>query len=141
MITYIHLLFFVNNRQQTFLIDSQVHSFQIPDFFQQGRELSYKIFSVWILISIYQGGIIMYGALMLFEGEFLHIVAISYTSLVITELLMVALTIRTWHWLMFIAEFLSIIVYIASMFIFKSYFGEFCYQKIQIPLNFFFKLF
>ncbi|PIK43027.1 putative phospholipid-transporting ATPase IIA [Apostichopus japonicus] len=115
-----------------------------PELYKEllkGRELSYKIFSVWILISIYQGGIIMYGALMLFEGEFLHIVAISYTSLVITELLMVALTIRTWHWLMFIAEFLSIIVYIASMFIFKSYFdtafivtGEFWWKVLAITL-------
>ncbi|KAJ8041253.1 putative phospholipid-transporting ATPase IIB [Holothuria leucospilota] len=96
-----------------------------PELYKEllkGRELSYKMFAVWILISIYQGGIIMYGALMLFEGEFLHIVAISYTSLVITELLMVGLTIRTWHWLMVIAEFISIVVYIASMFIFKSYF-------------------
>ena len=45
----------------------------------QGRELSYKMFFVWVLISIYQGGIIMYGALWLFEGEFIHFVAITFT--------------------------------------------------------------
>lgn len=39
----------------------------------------------------------MYGALILFEDEFIHIVAISFTALVLTELIMVALTIRTWH--------------------------------------------
>ena len=41
-----------------------------------------------------QGGVIMFGALLLFEDEFIHIVAISFTALIITELTMVALTIR-----------------------------------------------
>ena len=36
----------------------------------------------------------MFGALLLFEDEFIHIVAISFTALIITELTMVALTIR-----------------------------------------------
>jgi phospholipid-translocating ATPase len=39
----------------------------------------------------------MYGALILFKDEFIHIVAISFTALILTELIMVALTIRTWH--------------------------------------------
>lgn len=39
----------------------------------------------------------MYGALVLFEDEFIHIVSISFTALILTELIMVALTIRTWH--------------------------------------------
>ncbi|XP_041454090.1 probable phospholipid-transporting ATPase IIB [Lytechinus variegatus] len=91
---------------------------------QKGRMLSWKMFFVWILISVYQGGIIMYGALWLFEGEFLHIISITFTALIITELLMVALTIRTWHWTMVIAEILSIVIYIASMFIFTGYFDR-----------------
>ncbi|XP_033626415.1 probable phospholipid-transporting ATPase IIA isoform X1 [Asterias rubens] len=90
----------------------------------KGRELSYKMFYLWVLISIFQGGIIMYGALYLFEGDFIHIVAISFTSLVITELLMVALTIRTWHWLMLVAEVLSMAAYIISLFVFDSYFDR-----------------
>lgn len=39
----------------------------------------------------------MYGALILFEDEFIHIVAISFSALILTELIMVALTVRTWH--------------------------------------------
>lgn len=39
----------------------------------------------------------MYGALILFEDEFIHIVSISFSALILTELIMVALTIRTWH--------------------------------------------
>jgi phospholipid-translocating ATPase len=45
----------------------------------------------------FSGGVIMYGALILFEDEFIHIVAISFSALILTELIMVALTIRTWH--------------------------------------------
>ncbi|KAL3206621.1 hypothetical protein MRX96_010681 [Rhipicephalus microplus] len=54
----------------------------------KGRSLSFKTFFMWVLISIYQGGIIMYGALLLFEDKFIHIVSISFTSLILTELLM-----------------------------------------------------
>ncbi|XP_071957427.1 probable phospholipid-transporting ATPase IIB isoform X2 [Antedon mediterranea] len=90
----------------------------------KGRELSFKMFFIWVLISIFQGGAIMYGALWLFSGEFIHIVAISFTALIITELLMVALTIRTWHWLMAVAELLSLCVYVASLFIFDEYFDR-----------------
>ncbi|XP_019496467.1 PREDICTED: probable phospholipid-transporting ATPase IIA [Hipposideros armiger] len=81
----------------------------------KGRPLSYKTFLIWVLISICQGSTIMYGALLLFESEFVHIVAISFTSLILTELLMVALTIQTWHWLMTVAELLSLACYIASL--------------------------
>lgn len=35
-------------------------------------------------------------SLILFENEFLHIVAISFTALILNELIMVALEITTW---------------------------------------------
>ncbi|XP_036086066.1 probable phospholipid-transporting ATPase IIB isoform X6 [Rousettus aegyptiacus] len=88
----------------------------------KGRSLSFKTFLVWVLISIYQGGVLMYGALVLFESEFVHVVAISFTALILTELLMVALTIRTWHWLMVVAEFLSLGCYVASLAFLNEYF-------------------
>lgn len=66
----------------------------------------------------------MYGALLLFESEFVHIVAISFTSLILTELLMVALTIQTWHWLMTVAELLSLACYIASLVFLHEFIGE-----------------
>ncbi|CAI9565213.1 unnamed protein product [Staurois parvus] len=90
----------------------------------KGRPLSYKTFLIWVLISIYQGSIIMYGALLLFESEFVHIVAISFTSLILTELLMVALTIQTWHWLMIVAELLSLSCYIASLVFLHEFIGS-----------------
>ncbi|XP_061110932.1 probable phospholipid-transporting ATPase IIB isoform X2 [Conger conger] len=88
----------------------------------KGRSLSFKTFLIWVLISIYQGGILMYGAFLLFESEFVHVVAISFTALIITELLMVALTVRTWHWLMVFGEFLSLACYLASLAFLTEYF-------------------
>nr|XP_037283701.1 probable phospholipid-transporting ATPase IIB isoform X2 [Rhipicephalus microplus] len=104
-----------------------------PELYKElakGRSLSFKTFFMWVLISIYQGGIIMYGALLLFEDEFIHIVSISFTSLILTELLMVALTIRTWHWLMIAAEMLSLSIYVASLFALNEFFDT---QFIRTP--------
>lgn len=70
------------------------------------------------------GGVIMYGALILFEDEFIHIVAISFSALILTELVMVALTIRTWHRLMVLAEIFSLLLYLVSLVVFHEYFGE-----------------
>lgn len=98
-----------------------------PELYKEltkGRSLSFKTFFMWVLISLYQGGILMYGALILFEDEFIHIVTISFTSLIITELLMVALTVRTWHWLMIVAELFSLSLYLLSLFFLKDFFDS-----------------
>ncbi|XP_026726480.1 probable phospholipid-transporting ATPase IIB [Trichoplusia ni] len=98
---------------------------QHPQLYKQltkGRQLSYKTFYIWTDISIYQGAVIMYGALVLFEDQLIHIVEISYTALILTELIMVALTVVTWHWLMVGAELVSLLMYIATLFIFTTYF-------------------
>ena len=42
------------------------------------------------------GAAIMIMSLALFENEFLHIVSISFTALILNELFMVALEITTW---------------------------------------------
>jgi phospholipid-translocating ATPase len=48
------------------------------------------------LTVIFAGAAIMIMSLLLFETEFLNIVSISFTALVINELIMVALEITTW---------------------------------------------
>ncbi|KAK3707412.1 hypothetical protein RRG08_034469 [Elysia crispata] len=88
----------------------------------KGRSLSFKTFFLWVLISIYQGGIIMYGALLLFEAEFIHVVSITFTSLILTELLMVGLNVRNWHYLMIVAQVFSFGIYIASLAVLRDYF-------------------
>lgn len=66
----------------------------------------------------------MYGALIMFEDELIHIVSISFSALILTELIMVALTIRTWHRLMVLAELFSLILYLISLLVLPQYFGE-----------------
>ena len=61
---------------------------------------------------------------LLFEGQFVHVVAITFTSLILNELLLVALTIRSWHGLMLLAELSSILIYIVSLLVLKDYFGK-----------------
>lgn len=77
----------------------------------------------------------MYGALLLFEDEFIHIVAISFSSLILTELIMVALNIRTWHYLMVLAELFSLALYGLSLVVLHDYFGWiiycFCFHYIM----------
>lgn len=63
-------------------------------------------------------------SLFLFETEFLHIVAISFTALVINELIMVALEVTTWHLFMVLSELGTAVVYFGSMAILPAYFGE-----------------
>ena len=77
----------------------------------------------------------MYGALLLFEDDFIHIVAISFTALILTELLMVALTVRTWHYLMMVGEILSLGIYIASLFVFRKSFGTCCNDGTNLEFH------
>ncbi|CAF0851825.1 unnamed protein product [Rotaria sordida] len=96
-----------------------------PELYKElskGRNLSFKTFFLWVFISCYQGGAIVYGSFLIFDEDWTHIVSITFTSLILTELLMIAITIRTWHPLMIISELLSLVAYFVSLVIFKSYF-------------------
>ncbi|KAI8978614.1 hypothetical protein BDB01DRAFT_799422 [Pilobolus umbonatus] len=88
----------------------------------KGRSLSYRTFFTWLLISVYQGGSIMMLSIVLFENEFIHIVAISFTALIFNELLMVALEINSWHRIMVISQIMTILIYIGSMWLLPAYF-------------------
>lgn len=70
------------------------------------------------------GGTIMVLSILLFEDEFIHIVSISFTALILNELLMVALEINTWHRIMIVAEIVTMLIYIASMWLLPTYFGK-----------------
>jgi len=96
-----------------------------PELYKEltkGRALSYKTFFQWLMISLYQGGAIMIMSLLLFENEFLNIVAISFTALIFNELIMVALEITTWHIYMVIAEIVTLFFYVISMAFLHEYF-------------------
>jgi phospholipid-translocating ATPase len=72
-----------------------------------GRSLSYKSFFIWVAVSIYQGSIIQGLSQLLIgvpdtdDGDlFRRMVSVSFSVLVINELVMVAVEVTTWHWIM-----------------------------------------
>lgn len=93
----------------------------------KGRCLSMKTFFVWLWKSVYQGGVIMLCTLCLFEYELLHMSAITYSALILNELIMVALEVHTWHILMLVAEFFSLMCFFGSLSVFQEQFN-FDYQ-------------
>ncbi|KAJ3758485.1 protein transporter [Lentinula raphanica] len=96
-----------------------------PELYKElvkGRVLGYKSFFEWVMISVYQGAAIMIMSLVLFENEFLHIVSISFTALVLNELIMVALEITTWHTYMIISEVVTLLFYVISIAFLPEYF-------------------
>ncbi|KAI0087560.1 protein transporter [Irpex rosettiformis] len=96
-----------------------------PELYKElvkGRVLSYKTFFMWLMISVYQGSAIMIMSLVLFENEFLNIVSISFTALVLNELIMVALEITTWHVYMVISEVVTFFLYALSLAFLPEYF-------------------
>jgi phospholipid-translocating ATPase len=66
----------------------------------------------------------MYGGLLLFDADFIHVVSITFTALIFTELITIGMTIHTWHWTMIVAEAFSVGVYIASLYLMYNWFGE-----------------
>lgn len=101
--------------------------FLYPEFYSQSlapmhKPLSHKTFAHCMFLSVYQGGMIMVLAIWLFESNFVHVVSISFTSLIFVELLNVAFLIHRWHWLMVTSLLLSLGAYLLSIFALKSYF-------------------
>lgn len=95
---------------------------------QKGRSLNLKTFLIWVFKSIYQGTMIMvFSVYVLWDDEYfttLHLSAISFTSLILTELLMVAFEVHHWHWMMIVAEMCSLLFYIASIIILQDTFDH-----------------
>ncbi|PJF19991.1 Phospholipid-transporting ATPase [Paramicrosporidium saccamoebae] len=102
----------------------------------KGRELTFKTFFKCMMVSVYQGGAIMMLAIILFEKDFIHIVSITFTALILNELLMIALEITTWHYVMGVAEIASFLIYVASVRLLKEYFDS----RFTTSLTFFWKV-
>lgn len=100
--------------------------FMFPELYstlRSGRVMSLKTFFSWLLTSVYQGIVIMLGAVILFESELVNIVSIVFTSLILAELLNVASTVTSWHFMMLVAEITTILIYIVSMSLLPRYFN------------------
>ncbi|XDG01875.1 hypothetical protein ABKA04_001490 [Annulohypoxylon sp. FPYF3050] len=96
-----------------------------PELYKEltsGRSLSYRTFFVWVFVSIYQGGMIQGLSQILTEVDGPRMVAVSYTVLVLNELLMVAIEITTWHPVMIMCIVGTFLFYIGSMPFLGGYF-------------------
>ena len=108
-----------------------------PELYKEltlGKSLSYRSFFIWVGISIYQGLIIQGGSELLVPGfnnreenltsstGFRRMVAVSYTVLVVNELIMVAAEITTWHPIMIFSILGTALIYFGSLPFLGGYF-------------------
>ncbi|KAG6063633.1 hypothetical protein E4U32_001048 [Claviceps aff. humidiphila group G2b] len=88
----------------------------------EGRSLSYRTFFVWVFVSVYQGGMIQGLSQILTQVDGKKMVAVSYTVLVLNELIMVAIEITTWHPVMILSILGTFLVYVGSIPFLGDYF-------------------
>ncbi len=58
----------------------------------------------------------------LFEDRFVNVVSITFTALILSQYLNVAIEIQKWHYLMVCAQLMSLLLYLLSMFLLPAYF-------------------
>lgn len=101
---------------------------KFPELYKElaeNRLLSYRHFSVWILTAFYQGTIMMI-TFYLLKQEFFIISTLTFTSLIINELLMVMLTTTRMTPMVFVSSGMSLTIYVVYFALRK---GLLRYQK------------
>lgn len=95
---------------------------------QKGRSLNVKTFLTWVFKSIYQGTMIMVlSVYVLWDNSYfttMDLSGMSFTALMMTELLMVASEVRHWHWMMVLAEMTSVGIYLTAIVVLKDVFDQ-----------------
>ena len=71
---------------------------------------------------MYQGSVIMIGAVLLFEDNFVNIVSITFTTLIFIEVLNVYLEVHKLHIVMIISFVSTIAVYLFTMVVLRTTF-------------------
>lgn len=106
-------------------VDEQVANLY-PELYKElksGKSLSYQTFFTWVLVSVYQG-IIIQGLSQLLVGEVdgPRMLSVSFTVLILNELIMVAVAVTTWHPIMIVCIVGTAAVYAASVPFLGDYF-------------------
>jgi phospholipid-translocating ATPase len=97
-----------------------------PELYKElktGRSLSYRSFFTWVLVSVYQGSIIE-GLSQILVGKITgpRLISVSFTALVLNELIMVAVAITTWHPVMILCLVGTALIYAGSVPFLGDYF-------------------
>jgi phospholipid-translocating ATPase len=108
-----------------------------PELYKEltlGKTLSYKTFFVWVMVSIYQGtfpslsltggcAIMILSNVLVGIAQENHLISVSFSALVLNELIMIALEINTWHKWMVYAEVATFATYFISIPFLGDFFG------------------
>jgi len=85
--------------------------------------LSTKTFLIWMWKSIFQACVIMLGSVIMFSKDsFTNIVTITFSALIVCEILNVFSEVHQVNYKMILSSILTFIVYFMSIALFKSYF-------------------
>ncbi|KAI9880182.1 MAG: putative aminophospholipid-translocase [Pleopsidium flavum] len=96
-----------------------------PELYREltiGQSLSYRTFFIWVLVSTYQGAFIQGLSQILVAVEGPRMVSVSFTVLVLNELIMVAFEVTTWHPVMIFSLIGTALVYFGSVPFLGGYF-------------------
>lgn len=89
---------------------------------QKGRSLNMKTFMIWVWMSIYQACIIMFISITQFNESFVNIVSITFTTLILIEMLNIISIVSSIHRYMVISMILTFATYLLSIVCFRNYF-------------------
>eukprot|EP00658_Telonema_sp_P-2_P035815 TRINITY_DN25992_c0_g1_i2.p1 TRINITY_DN25992_c0_g1~~TRINITY_DN25992_c0_g1_i2.p1 ORF type:complete len:274 (+),score=50.27 TRINITY_DN25992_c0_g1_i2:147-968(+) len=120
---------------------------EFPQLYKEllkSRQMNTRSFLQWVWISFFQGGVMMYLAIELFSEELFQIVSITFTSLLITELVIVAAGVhfrvlweqRRLHlWLFLAAEAVSLVFFFSAVFLLPDTFDKKFFFSPQFGLK------
>ncbi|OHT04465.1 phospholipid-translocating P-type ATPase, flippase family protein [Tritrichomonas foetus] len=107
---------------------------------QKGRFFSPKTFINWICLAIYQGGAIILVTVTVFGIEGIderHLQSISFTALILTELVLIAIEVNHFNIISILSEMSSLLIYVLTMFILTDAFDI----PFIMTMEFFWKIF
>ena len=87
---------------------------------QKGRQLSIKSFLKWFWKSVFQSSIIMLSAIFYFDHSFMKISTVTFTCLILAELLNVYTEIKKFHYAMYVSLGLTLVSYLFSLWFLNS---------------------
>jgi len=90
---------------------------------QKGRVLNSKTFLIWMWKSLFQGTVIMVGSVMFFNESFTNITTITFSALIVCEILNVFSEVHKVNYKMVVSSILTFVVYFMSIALLRSYFN------------------
>lgn len=90
---------------------------------QKGRVLNSKTFLIWMWKSLFQATVIMVGSIVWFHESFTNITTITFSALIVCEILNVFSEVHKVNYKMVVSSILTFFVYFASIGFLRSYFN------------------